>query len=67
LTVEEAAEVFNTKPRFVRRLIEERRITVVRLGRHVRIPETAVRDFIAAGTVQPITARRDGRHLKAVA
>ena len=67
LTVEEAAEVFNTAPRFVRRLIAERRITVVRLGRHVRIPESAAADFIQAGTVLPFTAPRAGRHLKAVA
>ena len=66
LTVEEAAEVFNTTPRFVRRLVAERRITVVRLGRHVRIPASAVADFIQAGTVPPFT-RRTGRHLKAVA
>ena len=67
LTVPEAAERFNTPERFVRRLIEERRITVVRLGRHVRIPESAVADFIQAGTVLPFTSRRTGRHLKAVA
>ena len=68
LTVEQAAEVFNTTPRFVRRLISERRITVVRLGRHVRIPASAVADFIQAGTVLPFTptSRRSGRHLKAV-
>lgn len=67
LTVEQAAKVFNTTPRFVRRLISERRITVVRLGRHVRIPASAVADFIQAGTVQPFGSTRTGRHLKAVA
>lgn len=67
LTVNEAAQRFNTEPRFVRRLVAERRITVVRLGRHVRIPETAIADFIQAGTVPPFTARRSGRHLNAVA
>ncbi len=67
LTVEQAAKVFNTTPRFVRRLISVRRITVVRLGRHVRIPTSAVADFIQAGTVQPFSSRGSGRHLKAVA
>jgi excisionase family DNA binding protein len=69
LTVEEAAERFNTKPRFVRRLIEERRITVVHLGRLVRIPESAVNAFINAGTLEPIvrTSAQSGRHLRAVA
>ncbi|MEU5884425.1 excisionase family DNA-binding protein [Spirillospora sp. NPDC047279] len=63
LTVAEAAELFNTTERFPRRLIEERRITFVRIGRKVRIPESAVRAFIASGTVEPITLRghRRGR------
>ncbi|MFD0595441.1 hypothetical protein ACFQZ4_26455 [Catellatospora coxensis] len=34
----------------------ERRITFVKLGdRHVRIPESAVRAFISAGTVNPVS------------
>ncbi|MGW4560805.1 excisionase family DNA-binding protein, partial [Streptomyces sp. NPDC004365] len=49
---------------FPRRLIEERRITYVKVGRHVRIPESAVREFIDANTVQP---RRRGRALRGVA
>jgi excisionase family DNA binding protein len=35
LTVEEAAERMRTKPRFIRRLIAERRIEYVKVGRHV--------------------------------
>jgi excisionase family DNA binding protein len=58
LTVEEAAERLNTTVRFPRRLIEERRITFVHVGRNVRIPEAALEAFIAAGVVQPITTRR---------
>ncbi|MFI6502027.1 excisionase family DNA-binding protein [Nonomuraea typhae] len=58
LTVAEAAERLGTTERFPRRLIEERRITFVRLGRKVRIPESALNDFIAAGLVHPITTRR---------
>ena len=57
----EAAELLNTKPRFPRRLIDERRIRFVRVGRHVRIPESALREFIAAGTVEPVI-RRYGRY-----
>ncbi len=56
LTVEEAAVLFNTKPRFVRRLIAERRIRFTHIGRHVRIPEMAVREMISAGMVEPITS-----------
>lgn len=55
LTVEEVAERLNTSVRFPRRLIEERRIAFVHIGRKVRIPEAALEAFIAAGLVQPIT------------
>jgi excisionase family DNA binding protein len=55
LTVSEVADILSTTDRFPRRLIEERRIRFVRLGRHVRIPESALREFIAAGLIEPIT------------
>ncbi|MEV7013638.1 helix-turn-helix domain-containing protein [Streptosporangium sp. NPDC051022] len=61
LTVEEAAERLNTTVRFPRRLIAERRIFFVRVGRNVRIPEAAVEAFISAGLVEPITLSRKGR------
>ena len=53
LTVDEAADVLNTTPRFVRRLITERRICFHHIGRHVRIAESDLRDFIEAGRVRP--------------
>ena len=49
LTVEQAAERLNTKPRFIRRLIAERRIEFHRVGRHVRISEQALAEFIEDG------------------
>jgi excisionase family DNA binding protein len=58
LTVAEVAEVLSTSERFPRRLIAERRIRFTRVGRHVRIPESALHDFIAAGLVEPITTKR---------
>jgi excisionase family DNA binding protein len=58
LTVAEAANMLRTSERFPRRLIAERRIRFTRVGRHVRIPESALREFIAAGLVEPITTRR---------
>jgi excisionase family DNA binding protein len=58
LTVHQAADRLGTSVRFPRRLIAERRITFVRVGRHVRIPEEAIEDMIAAGTVEPIARRR---------
>ena len=57
-TVAEAAELLRTSERFPRRLIAERRIRFTRIGRHVRIPESALNEFIAAGLVEPITTKR---------
>ena len=54
LTVAQAAEVLGTTERFPRRLIEERRIRFTRIGRHVRIPESALAEYIKAGTVEPL-------------
>ena len=53
LSVEAVAERLDTKPRFVRRLIAERRIEFHKVGRHVRISEPALAEFIAAGRVDP--------------
>jgi excisionase family DNA binding protein len=64
LSVDQVAELLGTTVRFPRRLIEERRITYVKVGRHVRIPESAVCEFIAVNTVQP---RRCGSALRGVA
>lgn len=61
LTVEEAADLLGTKPRFTRRLIAERRIRYTHIGRHVRIPEAALREFIAAGMVEPVLRAQNGR------
>ncbi|MET8561690.1 excisionase family DNA-binding protein [Streptomyces flaveolus] len=58
LSVDQVAELLGTTARFPRRLIEERRIRYVKVGRHVRIPESAVEEFIKARTVEPIAARR---------
>lgn len=60
LTVEQVAERLGTTVRFPRRLIEERRITFVKVGRHVRIPESVVAAFVHANTIEPVTARQTG-------
>jgi excisionase family DNA binding protein len=59
LTCVEVADRLGTTERFPRRLVAERRIRFVRVGRHVRIPESAVDEMITAGTVEPV--RRRGR------
>ncbi len=58
LTVAQAAELLGTTERFPRRLIEQRRIRFARIGRHVRIPESALREYIEAGLVEPASTRR---------
>lgn len=62
LTVEAAAERMSTSVRFVRRLIAERRIAFVKLGRHVRISEADIAAFIDAGRVDPLSAPVWSRH-----
>jgi excisionase family DNA binding protein len=52
LTVEEAAERLGTSTRFVRRLVAERRIAYVKVGRHVRLDPADVEAFIAARRVE---------------
>jgi len=64
LSVDQVAEVLGTTTRFPRRLIAERRITFVKVGRHVRIPESALAAYIEARTVQPLGPRRS-RYRKA--
>ena len=56
LDVNEVARRLGTEPRFVRRLIAERRIEFHKVGRYVRISEAALDDFIKAGRVEPLTA-----------
>ena len=53
LTVEQAAEYLGTQPRFIRRLIEERRIGYTKLGRFVRLQRDDLEAFVAAGRVDP--------------
>lgn len=58
LNVDEAATFLGTTERFPRRLIAERRIRFVRVGRHVRIPESALTAYVLEQTVQPIATGR---------
>ncbi len=60
LSVDEAAKLLGTTSRFPRRLIAERRIKFVRVGRHVRIPVAELQEFIAEGTVEPIRLYSSG-------
>jgi excisionase family DNA binding protein len=55
LTVAEVAKILRTSERFPRRLIAERRIEFVRVGRHVRVSESVLAAFIQSGVVKPMT------------
>ncbi|MEV8376731.1 excisionase family DNA-binding protein [Kribbella sp. NPDC056861] len=65
LTIAQAAEVLGTTARFPRRLIEERRIQFVRVGRHVRIAEDVLLAYIEEQTVDPIELRWSGQKVVA--
>ena len=60
LTLDEAAEMLRRKPRFARRLVAERRIRFVYVGRTPHIPVTAIDEYIEAHTVQPVVVRWRG-------
>lgn len=52
LKVDEAAAYLNTSVRFVRRLIEERRIAFHKVGRHVRLSLADLEAFAESGRVE---------------
>jgi excisionase family DNA binding protein len=62
LSPQEVADRLGTSLRFVRRLVLERRIPFIKVGRHVRIAASDLDAFIAAGRVEagsvPNSARR---------
>jgi excisionase family DNA binding protein len=59
LTVEQAAPYLGAQSdRMARRLIAQRRIRFVRVGRNVRIPESAIIEYVKANTVEPLVRGR---------
>ena len=53
LAINEVAERLNVTPRFVRRLIAERRIRYFKLGRHVRLAQDDVDEWVRQRGVEP--------------
>ncbi len=51
MTIEQAAAYLGTGERFVRRLISQRRIPFIKLGRHVRLERSSLGHLIDAGRV----------------
>lgn len=54
LTVEQAADYLNITDHFVRRLIRERRIPFLKVGRLVRLRRTDLDDYLAACAVPAV-------------
>lgn len=50
-TTKQAAEKLGVGERMIRRLVAERRIEFIKVGKHVRISEEAIQQFVQAGTV----------------
>ncbi|WP_448612211.1 helix-turn-helix domain-containing protein [Geodermatophilus sp. URMC 60] len=51
LTVAQAGEYLGTGERFIRRLITERRIAYVKIGKYVRLERSTLEAFVDAGRV----------------
>lgn len=49
----EVADLLNVPLRFVQRITSEHRIRFVRVGRHIRIPESAIAEFVEQATDHP--------------
>ena len=67
LTVQDAAARMGTSVRFIRRLIAERRIEFIKLGRPVRIAESDIDAFIKAHRVPAITSSDGWRSARRIA
>lgn len=61
LSVAEAADRLGVGERFVRRLVSERRIRYVKVGKHVRIADGVLDAYVEARTVEPARARNSRR------
>lgn len=54
LDVEQAARRLGTPPRFVRRLVSERRITFYKVGKYVRFDPEDLAAYLRNNRVEPI-------------
>jgi excisionase family DNA binding protein len=67
LTADEVAARLRATPRFVRRLVAERRISYVKVGRLVRFEASALTEYIERNKVIPIDRARLRRQLREAA
>ena len=54
LRISQAAEYLNVSDRFIRRLVAERRIDFIKVGRFVRIGQDALEAFLSEGRVERV-------------
>ena len=59
LTADEVAAQLRTTARLVRRLVSERRIEYVKVGRSIRFEHAAVAAFVARNRVRPDSRRSE--------
>ena len=67
LTADEVAERLRTTPRFVRRLVAERRIEFVKVGRLVRFELRALAEYIERNRVVPTSRAEIRRQIREAA
>jgi excisionase family DNA binding protein len=66
ITSEELAKMLKMTERFVRRLVAERRITYIKVGRCVRFTHEAVAEYKARNTHRAVTRAELRRELERV-
>lgn len=54
LCIDEVADLLGVRPRFVRRLVAERRISFCKIGRYVRFEPEAIEHFIEPGRIDAV-------------
>jgi excisionase family DNA binding protein len=57
LDINAAAEYLGMKPRFIRRLVDERRISFFKVGRYVRLDPDVLDQYLADSVVPAVEAR----------
>src|SRR5207244_13055489 len=65
LDVPAAAAYLGVSPRFIRRLVAERRLAFVKLGRHLRLDVVDLDHFIKSGRVEPFEPTRRSSRVSA--
>ena len=54
LTISQAAEVLNVSDRFMRRLVSERRIAFIKVGRFVRFDRATLDAYLERHTIEEV-------------